>query len=95
MSNLKHYSELTNLKLANNHIKSLSVVKELQALEKLQVLDLSSNPVNDDAGYSEAVREIIPSLEYLDGKDANGNEYQSDDDEEGELEMEECMIHIV
>jgi len=58
---------LTILKLANNNIKSISAVKELQALEKLQVLDLSSNPVTDEAGYIDTLRELIPSLEFLDG----------------------------
>ncbi|PUZ37648.1 hypothetical protein GQ55_9G136800 [Panicum hallii var. hallii] len=72
-----------------------AVVEELEPLAKLgiEALDLEQCPVSKAKGYREKVFALIPSLEYLDGADAEGNEclvtddedyVEEEDDEEGE-----------
>ncbi|WVZ60053.1 hypothetical protein U9M48_010121 [Paspalum notatum var. saurae] len=83
---------LRHLDLGNNRF---AAVDELDPLAKLGVeaLDLYQCPVTKVKGYREKVFALIPSLKYLDGVDAEGNERletddeednEDDDDEEGE-----------
>ncbi|RLN42375.1 acidic leucine-rich nuclear phosphoprotein 32-related protein 2-like [Panicum miliaceum] len=82
---------LRHLDLGNNRFAE---VEELEPLAKLGVeaLDLEQCPVSKVKGYREKVFALIPSLKYLDGADAEGNErletddedYVEEDDEEGE-----------
>ncbi|CAN6281962.1 unnamed protein product [Urochloa humidicola] len=72
---------LRHLDLGNNRFAE---VEELEPLAKLGVeaLDLYQCPVNKVKGYREKVFALIPSLKYLDGVDAEGNERLETDDEE-------------
>ncbi|PUZ43129.1 hypothetical protein GQ55_9G637400 [Panicum hallii var. hallii] len=83
---------LRHLDLGNNRFAE---VKELEPLAKLgiEALDLELCPVSKAKGYREKVFALIPSLEYLDGADAEGNKrletddedyVEEDDEEEGE-----------
>ncbi|KAG2536182.1 hypothetical protein PVAP13_9NG167600 [Panicum virgatum] len=88
---------LRHLDLGNNRFAE---VEELEPLAKLGVeaLDLEQCPVSKVKGYREKVFVLIPSLKYLDGADAQGNErletddedyVEEEDDEEGEEEGED------
>lgn len=88
---------LRHLDLGNNRFAE---VGELEPLAKLGVeaLDLEQCPVSKAKGYREKVFALIPSLKYLDGADAQGNErletddedyVEDEDDEEGEEEGED------
>ncbi|CAN6317317.1 unnamed protein product [Urochloa humidicola] len=72
---------LRHLDLGNNRFAE---VEELEPLAKLGVeaLDLYQCPVGKVKGYREKVFALIPSLKYLDGVDAEGNERLETDDEE-------------
>lgn len=72
---------LRHLDLGNNRFAE---VDELEPLAKLGVeaLDLYQCPVSKIKGYREKVFALIPSLKYLDGVDAEGNERLETDDEE-------------
>jgi acidic leucine-rich nuclear phosphoprotein 32 family protein B len=78
---------LRHLDLGNNRFAE---VDELEPLAKLGVeaLDLYQCPVSKIKGYREKVFALIPSLKYLDGVDAEGNERLETDDEE-DVEEEE------
>ncbi|RCV41543.1 hypothetical protein SETIT_9G144600v2 [Setaria italica] len=79
---------LRHLDLGNNRFAE---VDELEPLAKLGVeaLDLYQCPVSKIKGYREKVFALIPSLKYLDGVDAEGNERLETDDEEDVEEDEE------
>ena len=88
---------LRHLDLGNNRFAE---VEELEPLAKLGVeaLDLEQCPISKVKGYREKVFALIPSLKYLDGADAQGNErletddedyVEDEDDEEGEEEGED------
>ncbi|CAL4918307.1 unnamed protein product [Urochloa decumbens] len=80
---------LRHLDLGNNRF---AAVEELEPLAKLVVeaLDLYQCPVSKVKGYREKVFALIPSLKYLDGVDAEGNErLETDDEEDVEWEDEE------
>ncbi|TVU04244.1 hypothetical protein EJB05_50191 [Eragrostis curvula] len=79
---------LRHLDLGNNRFAE---VEELTPLAKLgvEVLDLYQCPVTKVKGYREKVFALIPSLKYLDGVDAEGNERLETDDEEDDEEEEE------
>ncbi|TVU04239.1 hypothetical protein EJB05_50186, partial [Eragrostis curvula] len=79
---------LRHLNLGNNRFAE---VEELTPLTKLgvEVLDLYQCPVTKVKGYREKVFALIPSLKYLDGVDAEGNERLETDDEEDDEEEEE------
>ncbi|CAN6287283.1 unnamed protein product [Urochloa humidicola] len=79
---------LRHLDLGNNRF---TAVEELEPLAKLGVeaLDLYQCPVSKVKGYKEKVFALIPSLKYLDGVDAEGNERLETDDEEDVEEDDE------
>ncbi|CAN6322292.1 unnamed protein product [Urochloa humidicola] len=78
---------LRHLDLGNN---CFAEAEELEPLAKLRVeaLDLCQCPVSKVKGYREKVFALIPSLKYLDGVNAGGNERLEKDDEE-DVEEEE------
>ncbi|KAJ1294238.1 hypothetical protein BS78_01G130600 [Paspalum vaginatum] len=79
---------LRHLDLGNNRFAE---VEELDPLAKLGVeaLDLYQCPVTKVKEYREKVFALIPSLKYLDGVDAEGNERLETDDEEDNEEDDE------
>ena len=117
----KQYPGLKCLKISNNKIKDLALIAPLAACTHLESLDLSNNPCSTDpslkdgeeqiidsssmAAYKAKVRELLPTLEVLDGFNKKGDEVVSDEDEtepndeegmdddfmdeDGEAEMEE------
>jgi acidic leucine-rich nuclear phosphoprotein 32 family protein A/C/D len=66
------------LKLGNNLIRNFDNLKQLGKVDGLINLDLSSNPVTEVQDYREALFELIPSLEVLDGLDKEGQEQISE-----------------
>lgn len=76
--------KLAYLNLSGNKIKDLEALKPLEAFENLAVLDLFNNEATQTENYREKIFEMLPSLEFLDGFDANDVEAPSegDDDEE-------------
>lgn len=79
---------LRHLDLGNNRFAE---VQELAPLAGIGVesLDLYQCPVTKVKGYREKVFALIPSLKYLDGADAEGNERLETDDEEDDEDDDE------
>ncbi|KAK3146506.1 hypothetical protein QOZ80_3BG0267360 [Eleusine coracana subsp. coracana] len=80
---------LRYLDLGNNRFAD---VEELVPLAKvgIEALDLYQCPVTKVKGYREKVFALVPSLKYLDGVDAEGNErFETDDEEDDEEEEDE------
>lgn len=102
--NLLHTSpKLSHLNLSGNKIASLEALEPLKEFKNLKSLDLFNNEATTISNYRELIFDLIPSLKFLDGFDAedreaedsenedeevNGNE---DDSEEGEDEDEEGL----
>ncbi|CAD8073945.1 unnamed protein product [Paramecium sonneborni] len=76
------YPKLMCLSLAENQIKTFSELEPIKNLKKLQQLDLSDNPISEQADYFKNVFDLVPGLQVLDNKDKNGNDIQYSDDEE-------------
>lgn len=84
------YPNLRVLKISNNGIKTMEEIKELAKCEKLESLDISNNPLCSTEGYTDKVRELLPSLDVLDGFNKEGAEVVSEDEsEEGDEDEEE------
>lgn len=79
---------LRHLDLGNNRFAEVEELAPLAPL-RVQALDLYQCPVTKVKGYREKVFALIPSLKYLDGADAEGNERLETDEEEDEDEDEE------
>ncbi|VAH95859.1 unnamed protein product [Triticum turgidum subsp. durum] len=80
---------IRHLDLGNNRF---AAVEELAPLAPLGVesLDLYQCPVTKLKGYREKVFALVPSLKYLDGVDAEGNDrLESDEDEEEDEDEDE------
>ncbi|XP_070521163.1 acidic leucine-rich nuclear phosphoprotein 32 family member A isoform X2 [Cardiocondyla obscurior] len=73
--------KLTHLNLSGNKIKDLDALQPLKEFKNLKSLDLFNNAVTNLDNYREKVFNLIPSLRYLDGYDAEDREV---DDSEGE-----------
>lgn len=84
---LEHLFKNENIKvlrLAKNKLSTLDEVKLLSGLKKLEDVDLVENPVTLLEDYKrDAIFEAIPSLKILDYVYANGEDYESEDDEDG------------
>ena len=72
----------------NNKITEYSHLEALKPLENLVQLDLSECPVSDKSDYRKKVFELLPKLQILDNKDADGNLFDYGE-EEGDLEGDE------
>lgn len=81
-------STLRHLDLGNNRFAEVEELTPLAPL-RVQALDLYQCPVTKVKGYREKVFALIPSLKYLDGADAEGNERLETDEEEDDEEDEE------
>lgn len=81
-------STLRHLDLGNNRFAEVEELTPLAPL-RVQALDLYQCPVTKVKGYREKVFALIPSLKYLDGADAEGNERLETDEEENDEEDEE------
>lgn len=76
------------MNLSGNKIKDLDELKALAEFKNLAVLDLFNNEVTAETEqYRETIFNMIPSLVYLDGYDANDVECVSEG-EDGEDEDE-------
>ncbi len=58
--------------MSNNKIKTVSDLAPLKQCTALRVLDLSKNPFSENKEYIKKVRECLPLLDVLDGKDKDG-----------------------
>lgn len=95
--------KLSHLNLSGNKIASLEALEPLKDFKNLESLDLFNNDATHISNYRELIFDLIPSLKFLDGFDAedreaedseaededvNGNE---EDSEEGEDEDDEGL----
>lgn len=79
----KYAETLQTLKLASNKIATFDDVASLATLKNLRNLDLENNPITKLTGYRDHMYKLIPTLEFLDGKDKDGEEvFSSDEDED-------------
>lgn len=84
---------LRHLDLGNNRFADVAELAPL-APHGVESLDLYQCPVTKAKGYRDKVFALIPSLKFLDGMDAEGNdcldsEGDEDDEEEGDEEEDE------
>uniref|UniRef100_J3LRF8 U2A'/phosphoprotein 32 family A C-terminal domain-containing protein n=1 Tax=Oryza brachyantha TaxID=4533 RepID=J3LRF8_ORYBR len=80
---------LRGLDLGNNRFAEVDELAPLAPLG-IESLDLYQCPVTKVKGYREKVFALIPSLKYLDGMDAEGNDrLESDEEEDDEEEDDE------
>lgn len=79
---------LRHLDLGNNRFADIQELAPLAGVG-VESLDLYKCPVTKVQGYREKVFALIPSLKYLDGADAEGNERLETDDDEDEEDDEE------
>ncbi|KAJ1360716.1 hypothetical protein KIN20_019757 [Parelaphostrongylus tenuis] len=81
--------ELLHLNLASNKIAKIEDLEPLKKM-KLAELDLFNNPVTvGDGEYRSKIFEMIPSLQILDGADANGEDVDDSLDGEDDVEGED------
>ncbi|XP_067207051.1 acidic leucine-rich nuclear phosphoprotein 32 family member A isoform X2 [Linepithema humile] len=76
--------KLTHLNLSGNKIKDLDTLQPLKEFKNLKSLDLFNNEVTNMDNYREKVFNLIPSLRYLDGYDADDCEVDEVEESEGE-----------
>ncbi len=69
---IKELPNLVTLKISNNKIKTVSDLAPLKQCSALRVLDLSKNPLSENKEYIKKVRDLLPQLDVLDGKDKDG-----------------------
>ena len=82
--------KLANLNLSGNKIKDLEALEPLKSLDHLTNLDLYNNPLTmEEEDFRNKVFKMLPSLKYLDGVDANGDEEDDEDEEANGFEEEE------
>ncbi|XP_011640269.1 acidic leucine-rich nuclear phosphoprotein 32 family member A-like isoform X3 [Pogonomyrmex barbatus] len=74
--------KLTHLNLSGNKIKDLDTLQPLKEFKNLRSLDLFNNEVTNMDNYREKVFNLIPSLRYLDGFDADDCEVDSEGDDD-------------
>jgi len=89
LENLCKYTTLSELRIANNDIKTLEEIKCLENLKELIYLDFTDSPITKMKNYREKIFENFKNLKYLDGVDKNGKVLEEDDDEDEEDELEE------
>ena len=78
---------LKRLSLAGNKFSELSQMEPLGSLPLLRDLDLFHCPVTELEDYRSGLFDLLPSLQYLDGFDAEDNEKEEDeDDDEGDYD---------
>lgn len=80
---------LTRLDLSNNRIDSLEKLAPLAQLSNLRSLHLLACPIATSRTYREDVFNLISSLQFLDDRDREGNEYEEDDTESEDDDDEE------
>ena len=75
----------------NQRIKNIEVLAPLKSLRKLQILDVFDCGLMQNAAdnYRDAIRECLPQLQIVDGLDANGQDFISDDEEDSDHEEED------
>ncbi|XP_018790519.1 PREDICTED: acidic leucine-rich nuclear phosphoprotein 32 family member A isoform X1 [Bactrocera latifrons] len=74
--------KLQYLNLSGNKIKDLETLKPLEEFKQLAVLDLFNNEATQIDNYREKIFEMLKSLKFLDGFDANDVEAPSEDDDD-------------
>ncbi|ONM07576.1 Acidic leucine-rich nuclear phosphoprotein 32-related protein [Zea mays] len=79
---------LRHLDLGNNRFAEVQELAPLAGV-RVESLDLFQCPVTKVKGYRDEVFALIPSLKYLDGADAEGNERLETDDDDDEEEDDE------
>jgi acidic leucine-rich nuclear phosphoprotein 32 family protein B len=79
---------IRHLDLGNNRFAQVEELAPLAALG-VETLDLYQCPVTKVKGYREKVFALIPSLKYLDGVDAEGNDRLETDEDEDDEEDED------
>lgn len=84
--NLLHTSpKLSHLNLSGNKIASLEALEPLKEFKHLKSLDLFNNEATTISNYRELIFDLIPSLKFLDGFDAEDKEAEDSDAEEEEV----------
>jgi len=77
---------LKSLSLAGNKFSSLESLEPLAGLPNLRDLDLFNCPVTQNEEYRSGLFELLGTLKYLDGFDAEDNEKEEDDEDDGDLD---------
>jgi len=84
LENLKICTNLKHLNISSNRLRELEALEPLKSLEHLTHLELETSDYSDTVFSTEACRAkvfgMIPSLQYLDSTDIDGNEEDEDDD---------------
>ncbi|XP_053962160.1 acidic leucine-rich nuclear phosphoprotein 32 family member A isoform X2 [Anastrepha ludens] len=79
--------KLQYLNLSGNKIKDLETLKPLEEFKHLAVLDLFNNEATQIENYREKIFEMVKSLKFLDGFDANDVEAPSDGEDDDEVNL--------
>ncbi|EZA61778.1 Acidic leucine-rich nuclear phosphoprotein 32 family member A [Ooceraea biroi] len=77
--------KLTHLNLSGNKIKDLDTLQPLKEFKNLKSLDLFNNEVTNMDNYREKVFNLVASLRYLDGFDADDCEIDESEGEDDEV----------
>lgn len=84
--NLLHTSpKLSHLNLSGNKIASLEALEPLKEFKHLKSLDLFNNEATQISNYRELIFDLIPSLKFLDGFDAEDREAEDSEAEDEEV----------
>jgi len=92
LENLAACANLTHLDLKGNKIQCVEQLEPLKNLSSLKCLDLENCEISKQDNYRKKIFELLPNVKYIDGLDANNEEYEGDEfqneegDEEGEGE---------
>lgn len=85
---LKDSLQLEFLSINDNKFKEVSSLEPLKTLTKLSHLDIQGNEFEEE-DHRAKVFELLPHVQFIDGKDKDGNDEEDSDDDEGEEEDEE------
>lgn len=77
----KLYPNLVSLKLSGNKVKSVQDFSGLKVINSFRVIDIARNPVSEVKDYQRKLRELVPQIDLVDGKDKDGLSVHSDDED--------------
>ncbi|CAD5116352.1 DgyrCDS5252 [Dimorphilus gyrociliatus] len=66
VENMDNLTKLHVLSVGNNQLKDLENMKYLRKFDNLRTLNLTGNPIKNDAAYESYIAAHLPDLEYLD-----------------------------
>lgn len=79
LENLSPCVNLTHLDLKGNKIQCMEQLEPLVSLKNLKVLELENCELAKTENYRKKIFELLPNVQFIDGLDRNGGEYEREE----------------